>query len=103
MFKRVCYFVTTLCSCFSAFSQDLMVIEGTISDKRSDPVSYASVYLLNTNFFVLSNSAGNFEIKNVPAGDYMIAISAIGYATISKICSISDMSHACGVLPSAMR
>ena len=84
MFKRVCYFVTTLCSCFSAFSQDLMVIEGTISDKRSDPVSYASVYLLNTNFFVLSNSAGNFKIKNVPAGDYMIAISAIGYATISK-------------------
>src|SRR5205823_6703717 len=79
-----CYLVTTLCSCFSAFSQDLIVIEGTISDKRSDPVSYASVYLLNTNFFVLSNSAGNFEIKNVPAGDYMIAISAIGYATISK-------------------
>jgi iron complex outermembrane receptor protein len=69
--------------CVSGFSQQAGNIQGRITDKKSNPISFASVYLLNTNISVLSDSIGNFTIKNIASGDYNIAISAIGYATIN--------------------
>jgi iron complex outermembrane receptor protein len=62
----------------------LITIHGNIRNKESGPVTDASVYLLNTNFFTTSDSAGNFTIKNISLGDYTIVISAIGYATNNK-------------------
>jgi len=83
MNRKFCLLIALICICFSGFSQDAVTIEGKITDEKSNPISYASVYLLNTNISVLSDTAGNFIIKNIPVGDYNIAISAIGYATIN--------------------
>src|SRR6185436_3233732 len=61
-----------------------ITIQGNIKDERSSPVSYASVYLLNSNFFAVSDTSGNFTIRNIREGNYTIVVSAVGFATISK-------------------
>ncbi len=84
MKRRIYYFLAAMFMGFFVHGQNAMTIEGQITDKKSNPVSYASVYLLNTNEAVLSNTSGHFIIKNISAGDYTIVISAIGYATFNQ-------------------
>ncbi len=78
-FLLACFF-----SGISAYSQDLLTIEGRVTDKKSNPISFASVYLLNTNLAVFSDAGGYFKIKNMAGGEYTVAISAIGYATLNE-------------------
>lgn len=82
--KGVCCLLTGILTCFISYSQPLITIQGNIKDERSGPVSYASVYLLNSNFFAVSDTSGSFTIKNVPGGNYTMVVSAVGYATINK-------------------
>src|SRR4029079_5774078 len=82
--KRVCCLLVSLFICFVGYSQSLVAIQGNIKDERSNPVSYASVYLLNSNFFAVSDTSGNFKMRSIPEGNYTIVVSAIGYATINK-------------------
>jgi iron complex outermembrane receptor protein len=84
MRKGVCGLFGSMLIYFSAFSQQLITIQGNIKDERSNPVSYASVYLLNSNFFAVSDTSGNFTIRNIHEGNYTLIVSAVGYATISN-------------------
>lgn len=84
MTRRLCFSLLNIFLSISVNSQDLITIEGNIKDDKSFPVSYASVYLLNTNFRTLSDSSGRFVLTNIAPGDYVIAISASGYATIDE-------------------
>src|SRR5579871_2586016 len=83
MNRKLYWLMALMCVCISGFSQNVINIEGKITDEKSQPVSFASVYLLNTNISALSDSNGNFTIKNIHEGDYTIAISAIGFATMN--------------------
>jgi len=78
-FFLACFFI-----CVSAYTQNALTIEGRVTDRKSNPVSFASVYLLNTNLAVFSDTGGYFKIKNIAVGEYTVAISAIGYATLNE-------------------
>jgi iron complex outermembrane receptor protein len=82
--KRMCCLLAVIFTCFVGYSQQLITIRGTIKDERSNPVPYASVYLLNSNFITATDTSGNFKIKNIPEGNYTLLVSAIGYATINQ-------------------
>ena len=84
MRKRVCGLCGAMLIYFSGFSQQLITIQGNIKDERSNPVRYASVYLLNSNYFAVSDTSGRFTIKNIHEGNYTLVVSGVGYATISK-------------------
>ena len=84
MRKRVCGLCGAMLIYFSGFSQQLITIQGNIKDERSNPVRYASVYLLNSNYFAVSDTSGGFTIKNIHEGNYTLIVSGVGYATISK-------------------
>jgi len=84
MWKRVCGLCGAMLIYFSGFSQQLITIQGNIKDERSNPVRYASVYLLNSNYFAVSDTSGGFTIKNIHEGNYTLIVSGVGYATISK-------------------
>src|SRR5579859_868794 len=58
-------------------------ILGTITDNRSQPVANASIHLLNTEITAISDSAGDFAIPHLPAGRYVLQLSAIGYTTLA--------------------
>ena len=57
------------------------IISGVVLDNNANAVSGASVYILNTNLGASTDSQGEFTIKDVPPGQYIVQISAIGYAT----------------------
>ena len=85
--------MVSLFICFVGYSQSLITIQGNIKDERSSPVSYASVYLLNSNFFAVSDTSGSFMIKNIPEGNYTIVVSAVGYATINETIQITKQGQ----------
>lgn len=58
-------------------------ITGKVTDNQSNPITNVSIHLLNTQSTTLSGSDGDFSIQNVPAGKYIIRLSAIGYATFA--------------------
>ena len=91
--KRVCCLLVSIFTCFISYSQQLVTIQGNIKDERSSPVSYASVYLLNSNFFAVSDTSGSFMIKNIPEGNYTLVLSAVGYATINETIQITKQGQ----------
>ncbi|MEI6019629.1 MAG: TonB-dependent receptor [Bacteroidota bacterium] len=66
-------------------------IKGFVHDSlNGDPVVGGTVHLKNTKFVSYINLDGSFEIKNVPAGSYVIVVSFIGYNTLEKHVEVQD-------------
>jgi iron complex outermembrane receptor protein len=61
-----------------------LTLQGKVTDAQSHPLSSVSIHLLNTQITGFTGNEGNFNIPNVPAGKYLIELSAIGYATMVK-------------------
>ncbi|MDQ6902393.1 MAG: TonB-dependent receptor [Bacteroidota bacterium] len=59
-------------------------LSGKITGDKSQPVIGAVVHLLNTNAETLSDSLGNYLIHNISSGNYSVAVSAVGFATVNK-------------------
>jgi iron complex outermembrane receptor protein len=57
---------------------------GIIKDRKGNPVSGATIHLLNTEVSVLSNDDGRFYFPAVPAGNYSAEISSVGFARIER-------------------
>ena len=56
------------------------VVVGKISSSiNGAPIIGANIYLENTSFGAASNNKGEFEIKDVPTGEYKIIATYIGY------------------------
>ncbi len=54
-------------------------IAGRIKSSDGNPIPNVNIILLNTPYGASSNFEGNFVLKNVPAGKYILRASAIGY------------------------
>jgi len=59
-------------------------LSGKIVDDRSNAVPDASVYVLNSQSGTYTNRQGEFALYNVPAGKFILHVSAVGYADVSK-------------------
>ena len=53
-------------------------IQGVITDARG-PISFANIYLQDRSVGASSDSEGHFTIEHLPAGDFVLVASAIGY------------------------
>lgn len=78
------YCLLVFMTALSAFSQKPTVLSGIITDDLSKVIPKASIYVLNTNYGSTTNAEGQFTINNIPAGQYTLKISAIGYAAIDR-------------------
>ena len=74
---------------FAASAQNIGNVSGELKDIKSNPVSAATIYLLNTNYSVVSNTSGEFNIKNIRTGKYTLRVEAIGFASANVEISIS--------------
>jgi iron complex outermembrane receptor protein len=63
-----------------AISQQAGSIKGVVFDNDSLPVSSASIQMLNTTIGAVSNPNGRFEFNSIQPGNYLLQLSAIGYA-----------------------
>lgn len=91
MSKKVFYVIVMLLMIIKVNGQ--INITGKVINSQSDPITNASIHLLNTQVNLLSNGEGSFNIKNVKAGKYIIQLSAIGYATIAKEIEVKEKNN----------
>ena len=73
--------------CFTALvvcAQNEGVIQGKIIDLEfnNEPVLHANVQVKDTNISTQTNFNGNFEIKNIETGSYVLEVSFAGYDTV---------------------
>ena len=67
------------------------VIKGRISDSASGEELVGSTILIKElNKGVISGLDGSFLIKNIPAGNYSVSCSFIGFQTIEKNITLKD-------------
>jgi Fe(3+) dicitrate transport protein len=59
-------------------------VEGTIKDKSGKPVANAAVVLEKTNYGNSTDDFGKFLMNNVPAGNYSLRFSAVGFQPKSQ-------------------
>jgi outer membrane receptor for ferrienterochelin and colicins len=59
-------------------------ISGKIVDSKSKPIPGVNVVLLNTNFGAAADDEGDYQILNLPNGNYTVQFTAIGYDKFIK-------------------
>ena len=85
-FIRLTLLIVTFIS--SLFSQ---VINGFVRDDATgEPLSYANVFIKDSNLGVASGVDGYYALTNIPAGEYAGVASIIGYAMITKDFTIKE-------------
>ncbi|MFB9843563.1 TonB-dependent receptor [Mucilaginibacter ginsenosidivorans] len=67
-----------------AFSQSSGNIKGSITDNKKTPLELVNIILYQTNFRAITNNKGQYSIDNIPAGNYQIIISHIGYQSVKQ-------------------
>lgn len=77
---------------FSANAQSVLSFSGTVKDNRSNPIPAATVALLNTSKITISNNEGFFKLNNITPGTYLLNITAVGFAGISKEINLTSGS-----------
>lgn len=60
------------------------VISGKVTDEDNLSLPGASIYIESLMLGTASDNAGNFRLLNVPAGNYTITVSYIGYKLVTK-------------------
>ena len=65
------------------------IVKGKIVEMdKTTPISGVSIYIEDTKLGTASNGNGNYNIKNIPEGDYTLVVSAIGYFTLTEEISV---------------
>ncbi|MBL7560908.1 TonB-dependent receptor [Olleya sp. YSTF-M6] len=78
--KNLLLLLTLFLVSFVSIAQST-AIEGTILDNNQSPIIGVNVLIKNTTKGSTSDVDGNFEIKNITNGDYVISVSYLGYKT----------------------
>ena len=65
-------------------AQNPATIKGKVVDASETPIPGVSVFIDSTNYGTASNPNGEFELSGLPAGEYILTSSSIGYKTQSK-------------------
>jgi hypothetical protein len=69
---------------FSAFAQPTGSMEGMIVDTQiGDPIIGANVMLQGTSLGASTNLDGTYRIPNIPAGNYVVIVSCMGYTKLT--------------------
>lgn len=56
-------------------------VKGKIIDQEGAPLPFANVTLSGTSFGAATDIEGVYHVKNVPAGNYILKMSMVGYAS----------------------
>jgi len=65
-------------------------IQGNISDKKTaENIEGATLQLLGTSSYAISNSDGVYIFKNIPRGEYTILVNYLGYAPFENTFHLS--------------
>lgn len=75
--RKIIFVVLAFIS-FAAKSQN--TLSGTVLDSLTrNPIPFVNVFFANTTIGTVTDTAGNFTIRNFPSGKYDLTVSMIGY------------------------
>ncbi|WP_029269816.1 TonB-dependent receptor [Flavobacterium sp. KJJ] len=72
------FFLTVLLGSLNMMSQELGKVSGKVTLSGNVPAENVSVALKGTRYSAVTNSTGQYEIKNVKPASYTITISSVG-------------------------
>ncbi len=95
--KKLILFALLFTACFSIKAQkNNGIVRGTLKDSASKiGLHDATVTIIKAKdssllSFTLSSNSGFFEIKNIPAGSYIVLVSYQGFKTLRKAFTITE-------------
>lgn len=65
-------------------AQSQNTLRGTVTSEKSNEPILATVYIPKLERGTVTDFDGNFEITNLPDGNYSVVYSALGFGTLSK-------------------
>lgn len=78
-----------LCLNLNLLAQTI-TMAGRVTDEESGaPIEYASILMNANGFWAITNSNGEFTIKNVPVGKTVLIIQSLGYAKRELVMNIT--------------
>ncbi|MXN91501.1 TonB-dependent siderophore receptor [Flavobacterium sp. Sd200] len=66
------------------WAQERASLSGTVTLSDNTAAENISVALKGTNYGAVTNTQGNFEIKNIKPGSYVLRITAVGIKTVEE-------------------
>ncbi|MEI6766650.1 MAG: TonB-dependent receptor [Bacteroidota bacterium] len=92
--RRSNYFLLTILICLICFTSHTSaqqgIVKGFVYEKTTgEPVIFTSVYLAKTTLGATTDVNGYFAITQVPAGNYTLMVTFIGYDTLKMDISIA--------------
>jgi hypothetical protein len=61
------------------------VIDGLVTDSALVPIECATVTIVQTSIHVETGASGRFQIRQVPAGRYLLSVRRLGFREVSAI------------------
>lgn len=94
--KRNLFFVCMLLSClfFQASAQSLVEFSGKVTTSNGNGVPSASIQLMNSNFSGVTNQEGDFTLKNIPSGKYLVQVRALNFAGVTQEVNLTTQQTA---------
>ncbi|MTI30987.1 TonB-dependent receptor [Xanthovirga aplysinae] len=85
------FFIFTFNSLESEAQERKGSIKGQVKN-RGKAIIFANIGLENTTFGTSSDANGNFELSDIPFGNYSLQVSAMGYESFGKTINIQNSS-----------
>ena len=93
MKKIYCIISIILAALIPMLGQAQNELTGTIRDVKSIPLQGVSVYIPDLKTGAVTNAAGVYVIKNIPAGKFLVETSAIGFASQIENIEVKATTH----------
>ena len=89
--SRLIGFVFLFLSCSAVFAQKGGIVRGNVFDKDTgEPIIYGTVILDGTDFGMNTDLDGFFSFSDVPAGEYNLIITYVGYENYEEKITVED-------------
>lgn len=77
--KHILIWLLAAVAAMQTYAQNTGTIQGSIQNSRQEPLAGISIQLAETKYGVLTDDDGYFSLKNIPAGNYTLLITSVGY------------------------
>ncbi len=90
--RHILFVLSVLCFATTGFAQTASV-KGQISHATGIGADNVSVVLKGTQIGTITDEAGNYEIKNIKPGTYVLRVTLVGFAAKEKVVTLAAGSE----------
>ncbi|MCJ8208698.1 TonB-dependent receptor [Mucilaginibacter sp. RS28] len=74
----------------SLLAQNTATLRGRVTSPDNKPIEYISVALQGTGKGAITDLRGNYEIKQIQPGTYLVVVSGVGYKKVSQHITLTN-------------